>query len=104
MANFNTFEFVANTLDGKILEFPLPVQMRCDLVIPLYQDIVKAYDKSECIVARKVYLVSYVGHLYGTFDFTTLEEFVEYRDSKCVCRLSYNGCIITFNGRPIFLN
>lgn len=104
MANFSTFEFIANTLDGAILEFPLPVTMRFDLVIPLYQDIVKAYDKNECIVARKVYLVSYGGHLYGTFDFTTLEEFVEYRDSNCVCRLMYGGCVITFNGKSIFLN
>jgi len=106
VSGFSTFKFTANTLDGNILEFPLIVDMRCDLVIPLYQDIVKAYDKDECIVARKVYLVSYGGHLYGTFDFTTLEEFVEYRNSSCIpveecCYLTYAGCYITFNGERI---
>lgn len=101
MAGFSTFRFTANTLDGRILEFPLTVDMRCDLVIPLYQDIVKEYDKDECIVARKVYLVSYGGHLYGTFDFTTMEEFIEYRNRNCIekecCYITFGGCYLTFN-------
>lgn len=80
--------------------------MRCDLVIPLYQDIVRAYDQNECIVARKVYLVSYGGHLYGTFDFTTMAEFVDYRNRNCIkkplcCDLVYNDCYVTFNGKII---
>lgn len=104
MADFNTFEFVANTLDGRILEFPLPVQMRCDMVIPLYEDIVKAYDKSECIVARKVYLVSYGGHLYGTFDFSSMEDFVNYWDSNCRCCITFGDCVLTFDDKVITLN
>lgn len=105
--DFSIFQFTANTLDGKILEFPLSINMRCDLVIPLHQDIVKDYDKDECIVARKVYLVSYGGHTYGSFDFTTLEEFVEYRNSSCMeecCYVTIGGCYVTFNGIKINLN
>lgn len=106
MADFSTFLFTANTLDGKILEFPLPVNMRCDLVVPLYQDIVRDYDKDFCIVARKVYLVSYGGHVYGTLDFTTMQQFVDYRNVSCglqqgCCFITFNGCYITFNGQKI---
>jgi hypothetical protein len=104
MAQPSWFKFTANTLDGRILEFPKVVNMLCDKVIPLYQDIVKAYDKDECIVAREVYLVNYGGHLYGTTDFTTMDEFVSYRNSNCRCVLVNGNCVITYNGMPILFN
>lgn len=105
MFEYRTFKFTAHTVDGKILEFPYPFWMRCDLVKPLYQDIVRAYDKNECIVARKVYLVWYAGHLYGTEDFTNMPDFVEYVRTHCqvrvCCFAMLGGCFITINGRRI---
>lgn len=101
MFEYKTFKFTAHTIDGKILEFPYSFWMRCDLVTPLYQGIVRAYDKNECIVARKVYLVSYGGHLYGTEDFTNMEDFVEYQQTNClvkdICYLLFFGCPVTIN-------
>lgn len=105
MFEYRTFKFTAHTIDGKILEFPYSFWMRCDLVTPLYQDIVRAYDKNECIVARKVYLVSFGGHLYGTEDFTNMPDFVAYVKANCVvrscCFAIYNGCFITINGKKV---
>lgn len=102
---YRTFKFTANTIDGKILEFPYSFWMRCDLTKPLYQDIVRAYDKNECIVARKVYLVAYGGHLYGTEQFTNMDEFVNYRNTNCrvlvCCTLTWKNCFVTVKGKRV---
>lgn len=105
MFEYRTFKFTAHTIDGKLLEFPSTFWMRCDLVTPLYRDIVRAYDKNECIVARKVYLVSYGGHLYGTEDFTNMPDFVDYVRANCnvrsCCFAIYNNCFVTINGKRV---
>jgi hypothetical protein len=102
LIDFTTFKFVAHTIDGKILEFPETFDFRCDLVIPLYQDIVKDVDEEGCIVARTVYMVSYDGHLFGTMNFTNMEDFVRYRNRACgtddlPCNIIYNSCPVTYN-------
>lgn len=103
MATYFTFD--ANTIDGKILETSQRIYMKCNLVIPLYQDVVRQYDGNECIVAKKVYLVMYGGHLYGTDQFSNMTDFVEYVRSACFeeecCYLTDGGCYLTFNGQRI---
>jgi hypothetical protein len=106
LVDFSTFQFVAHTINGKILEFPETYQLRCDLVIPLWQDVVKDYDKDGCIVSRRVYLISYDGNNLGTLDFTTMEEFVAYRNANCGindigCNVAFYGCPVTYNGCQI---
>lgn len=81
--------------------------MMCSLAIPLYQQVVRQYDANECIVSRKVYLVSYGGHLYGTLQFTNMSDFVNYVNASCVedqddcCYLTHGGCYVTFGGSRI---
>jgi hypothetical protein len=104
--DFSTFQFVADTINGKILEFPKTFQLRCDLVVPLYQDIVRQFDGNECIVARRVYLIYYQGDVFGTRRFHTMDEFVNYRNANCGrsaigCNITFYGCGITFNGCQI---
>lgn len=103
--DYQTFNFTAHTIDGKILEFPKVIPMRCDLVIPLYTQVVREYNSTECIQAKKVYLVMYDGHLFGTDRFETPEEFVNYRNSNCstrdCCFLLFGGCNIVIKGRRI---
>lgn len=100
---FSTFQFIADTIDGKILQFPETMQLRCDLVVPLYQSIVRQFDGNECIVARKVYLIYYEGQVFGTRQFATMDQFVNYRNANCGlenrgCNMTYFGCGITYNG------
>lgn len=101
---FSTFQFIADTIDGKILQFPETMQLRCDLVVPLYQSIVRQFDGNECIVARKVYLIYYEGQVFGTREFATMDEFVNYRNANCIiaespgCNITYSGCQVTFDG------
>lgn len=98
-------EFVATTIDGRILEFPQRLYFKCDLVIPLYQQVVRQYDGNECINAIRVYMVSYGGHLYGTKDFTNMVDFLSYRNTSCktkfCCDLIFNGCYVTIAGRRV---
>lgn len=105
---YSTFQFVADTIDGKILEFPQTFQLRCDLVVPLYQDVVRQFDGNECIVARRVYLIFYQGQVLGSKQFTTMPQFVNYRNSNCgieanVCNVSFFGCPVTFNGCQVVI-
>ena len=98
------FNFTANTIDGQLLDVPQVIQMDCDLVQPLGLSVVRQFDKQMCIVARKVYLVFYGGHVFGTTAFENTTEFLDYRNANCAdlcCYLKYNNCDIVFNGRRI---
>lgn len=95
--DYSIFYFTANTIDGKILEFPQRIAMRCDLVQPLYQQTVREYNGNECIVAIKVYMVMYAGHLYGTKEFTNMAEFVAFRNDMCL-PIELHCCYVTFGG------
>lgn len=94
------FNFTAHTIDGQLLDIPKVIQMDCDLVKPLGQNVIRQYDKLMCIVARKVYLVFYGGHNFGTTDFTNTTEFLDYRNSEC-CGLTYGNCILTYDGKNL---
>lgn len=105
---FKTFIFLADTVDGKILEFPKIFYLRCDLVQPLGCDIIRQYTKTECIVAKKVFLVYYGGQVFGSTQFTGVAQFVLYVNNSCRvfctpalvtinnCLLQRNGCNVSF--------
>jgi hypothetical protein len=104
---FNTFTFIADTVDGKILEFPIPYTLRCELVKPLGVDILRKYNKTECIVAKKVFLIYYAGQTFGSTQFTGVVQFVNFLNNACRvfctppfvqinnCLLQWNGCNVT---------
>jgi hypothetical protein len=100
---FKTFVFIADTIDGKILEFPKPFYLQCDLVKPLGVDIIRQYTKTECILAKKVFLIYYAGQVFGSTQFTGVAQFVLYLNSVCqpVCApalITINGCLLQRNG------
>lgn len=71
--------------------------MDCDLVNPLGEKVVRQYDKNLCIVSRKVFIVYYGGHLFGTTEFSDITEFTDYRNDQC-CGLSLGPCcVLTFD-------
>lgn len=96
---YKTFIFLADTVDGKILEFPKVFSLRCDLVKPLGCDIVRQYTKTECIVAKKVFLIYYAGQVFGSTQFTGVFQFTQYMNNACkiVCApaiVTRNNCLV----------
>lgn len=105
---FPTFPFLADTIDGRILEFPKLFYLDCSLVKPLGLQIVRQYSKTQCIVAKKVFQIYYAGQVFGSIQFVSVMQFVSYLDSVCVsvcapafvtinnCNLQRNGCNVTY--------
>ena len=100
---FPTFPFLADTIDGRILEFPKLFYLECDLVKPLGLQIIRQYSKTQCIVAKKVFQIYYAGQVFGSTQFTSVMQFVQYLNSVCVtfCTPAYftiNNCLFEING------
>lgn len=100
---FKTFVFLADTVNGKILEFPKTFYFRCDLVKPLGVDIIRQYTKTECIVAKKVFLLYYAGDTFGSTQFTGVAQFVQYLNNACAyfctpALIQINNCLLQRNG------
>lgn len=102
MTPFKTFQVTVSTINGRILEFPQQENFRCNIAIPIGLQVVRQFDGNECIKARKVFLIEYDGQLFGTLQFKTLEDFLNYRNSNCrpvqSCKILFNGCYVMFNG------
>src|ERR1700678_4266117 len=98
---FRTFQFLADTIDGVILEFPKLFYLQCSCVKPLGCDIVKNYTKTECIKAKKVFLIYCSGQVFGSCQFTGVAQFVQYVNNSCnpnpLCNILLNGCQLTLN-------
>lgn len=100
---FPTFPFLADTIDGRILEFPKLFYLDCSLVKPLGLQIVRQYSKTQCIVAKKVFQIYYAGQVFGSTQFTSVLQFVGYLNSVCIsfCSPSFftiNNCLFQING------
>lgn len=70
---------------------------------------VRTYDINYCIVVKQVFVIRQGNNLFGTLDFNTVTQFINYRNSICkpcafvptCCAILYNGCYVTFNGKKI---
>lgn len=100
-----TFKFTADTIDGKIQEFPQQFELRCDLVKPLGKEVVRQHNGSECIQAMKVFLIYYNGQAFGNRCHESMAEFVTFLRSVCYTDyLGLNGNRMTLNGCDLILN
>lgn len=99
-----SFDLLADTLNGQILEFPLTVIMKCDKAFPVGEAVVRDYDEDNCIVAKKVFLIRYGDDVYGVTKFKSASDFYNYVQAACACCPCtecfpfINGCIIELNG------
>lgn len=93
--------FVADTIDGKIEQFPQLFFLECDLMKPVGLSEVRNYNGNECIQVMKVFLVYYEGQLFGTRAYKSMDEFIKARKGICFkvfCEILVNGCDMTMNG------
>ncbi len=105
MGNFNTFKFTADTIDGKIQEFPQVFSLRCKLVKPIGESIVREFNGNECIVAMKVFLIMYEGQLLGNRCHKSFTGFMNFLRAQCFTDyLSLNGCNLQLDGCDLILN
>jgi len=99
------FKITVNIIDGNLLQFPQLLWFDCDLVKPADEGVVRQFNSSECIMARKSFLFTYQGRRFGTDEVSSLEEFIAYRNSNCItpdcCFITLNGCFITYNGKRL---
>ncbi len=101
------FQFTYDTLDQKILKSPVTGWFDCSLVDPQGCFVVREYDGNECIVAMRVFLIYYQGHVYGSKQFFSLDDFINYVNANCVevlqCKVNFQGCQLVFNDCPIII-
>lgn len=95
-------KIVADTVNGEILEFPLTVDADCLQVIAIGPSVVRDFDANFCVVAKSVFLVQFGQNVFGTTQFSTIEEFNSYRDSVCVCcdeqcEIGYDDCALKYD-------
>jgi hypothetical protein len=94
------FYFVADTIDGKIKDFPPSFWLECDEMKYIgFQD-VRNYNGNECIQVMRVLVVYYQGQLLGTRRYKTQEEFNQERKGICYkvyCEFLVNGCNMVLN-------
>ena len=96
---YRTFSFTADTIDGKIQQFPKQFYLRCGQVTPIGAQTVRQYTGTECIQAMNVFVIYYNGQLLGSKCFRDVLQFLQY--FKSVCEYNYfllNGCYMTING------
>ncbi len=73
------FSLVADTVDGKIKEFPQTFYLDCDKMKPIGTEKVRNYNGNECIQVMEVFLVYYEGQLFGTRAYKSMDEFGLYK-------------------------
>lgn len=108
-----TFTFTANTINGNILEFPQTFYFPCGSAVnPIGVQVVRDYNMlTDCIRAIRVYTIGYANDIFGTTQFKTTQEFLNYRSQSCSCcpqpnhcYLKINNCLVTINGCTIKIN
>jgi hypothetical protein len=99
------------TDNGAILEHPITMSFVCANLHPvgMVDFNVRNYTISDCIEVKRVFGLRYGHDLYGTNDFSTMAEWIAFRNTACVpcgqanqcCAITYNGCLITYKGQTI---
>lgn len=97
--NYQILNFTADTIDGKILEFPQQFALRCGFIQQIGVQVVRNYTGTECIEAISVFLIYYNGQLLGSKCWGSKQSFFKYY--RRVCQGGGNICI---NNKPIFIN
>jgi hypothetical protein len=102
------FTFIADTINGKIQEFPKAFNLICGDVKPLGCEVIRQFNKTECIVAKRVFLIYYGGDVFGSTQFTSIAQFILYMNNACRvfctpafftvdhCKLTLFGCDVKF--------
>lgn len=84
--NNKRFPLSVNTINGEIYEFPQEITVVCGQILLVGPSVVREYDgNTDCIIAKRVLLFKYGGNVFGTSQFTTINEFNQYLSGMCSC-------------------
>lgn len=106
-----SLQFIADTIDGEIQATPGIFDFPCDQITPIGINVVKSFDEDLGIIAKRVFVIQYNNHSFGSTQFKSLSDFNQYRGIECVCcgcvecypyinlcEISINGCIVQMCG------
>lgn len=100
-AEYQILNFLADTVDGKILEFPKKFYLRCGMIQQLGVQVVRNYTGTECIEAITVFLIYYNGQVLGSKCWNSKRDFMRYYQAVCQGDGLKNVCI---DNRPLQIN
>jgi hypothetical protein len=98
------FQISVIAIDGKLLENPQLFWFKCFHPKPVGVQVVRNYNQNECIVAKSVFLFQDEGHVFGTTDVWSVGEFIEYMKARCIRRVTFDCCYVTFDEHQILLD
>lgn len=98
-----SLQFIADTIDGEIQPVQGVFNFPCDKVTPIGVNIVRSFDDDLGIIAKRVFVIEYNNHSFGSTQFKSLNDFNQYYGISCKCCPSHcivlvNGCNLTLNG------
>jgi hypothetical protein len=103
-----SFQFVADTINGEIQEFPVAFTFKCGSVVAVGVEVIRQYTVTDCIESRRVFLIRQGSNVFGSSAFKSTTEFINYVNAACdcchsICYILINGCFARINGNPICL-
>lgn len=95
---------IANSYNYAFLFKEKPIEVDCDIIIPLGVRVVSAFNEMEETERRVQFLFQYGQNIIGSEHFKSFEEWNEYKSINCACcgnvecGVTVNGCFLTLNG------
>jgi len=71
-----SIQFIADTIDGEIQSVQGVFNFPCDKVTPIGVSIVRSFDEDLGIIAKRVFVIEYNNHSFGSTQFKSLSDFI----------------------------
>jgi len=98
-------QLTVQSINGEFQEFPPTIDFSCNKIIPIGTQVIRNYDENYDIVAKRLFLFNYQGQVFGSFQFSSVADFVNKIAILCKCCsgcdsyiVQINGCNFTING------
>lgn len=99
------FQLSINVINGEVKEFPKTFNFSCSDVTPIGNTIIRYFTDDMCQVAHRTFYIMYKGELFGTNQFSTVEQFWNY--TNCYPAIVYalsDGCEFRINGQMALIS
>lgn len=101
MADFVQLE--VDVINGEVQEFPVLMNFRTDILIPVGQTIIRYFNEAMCSVAKRTFLMSYGLESFGTCQLQTSADFWQLVYESNASYLNMDGCNVLMDGMCVTL-
>jgi hypothetical protein len=92
-----------------LLECPVTLPFVCGKFRFIGIQNVRGITPNQEIEVRKIFTFFYAGVIYGSYEFSNVDDFIQKTTQWCVpnpivdncCKVTYNGCFVTYKGKVI---